>query len=560
MAVASRQATGLLIALMVTFSIIGGIICFIMLRMIGGIIKELGNSEARFRRLAENAPDVIYRMALPGGNYEYMSPAAETVFGHTPETFYMKPQLIREIIHPDWRNYFIAQWENLVAGVMPPFYEYQIIHQSGETRWVNQRNVLIRDEAGQPAAIEGIVTDITERKAWEAEREQLSQELRQAHKMEAVGTLAGGIAHDFNNILSSILGNAELVKRQVTAGSLEEECIDEVLMASFRARDLVSRILSFSRGDIQERVPVRLQGIVEETLLLLRASLPATVKIATRFVVESGAVLAEPTQIHQVVMNLCTNAAQAMEPQGGRLNIALDEVDITDEDDGAKPVETAGCYVRLTVSDTGPGIAPKISERIFDPYFTTKPTGKGSGMGLAVVHGIVANNGGAVTVENGPDGGAIFRVYLPRTDTAEKPHSSPAASQLAGDERILFVDDEPSLARLNQSHLERFGYKVTAVTSSRAALDIFQSDPAAFDLVITDQTMPEMTGDQLTAALLAIRSDLRVVLCTGYSETVNEETSRYFGISAFVMKPFKREELLAVIREVLDRQLKVVPG
>ncbi|MFH1842004.1 MAG: ATP-binding protein [bacterium] len=338
------------------------------------------------------------------------------------------------------------------------------------------------------------------------------------------------------------------------------ECIDEVLTASYRARDLVSSILSFNRGDLQERIPVQVQDIVDETLSLLRASWPATVEIETHFVSECGAVLAEPTQIHQVIMNLCTNAAQAMEQQGGRLDIALDEVNLGADDTGAEPVEKAGRYVRLTVSDTGPGIDPQISERIFDPYFTTKPTGKGSGMGLAVVHGIVANNGGTITVENEPGSGAVFRIYLPRIDPEDRPQSSAAATRLTGDERILFVDDEPSLARLNQKHLERFGYTVTAVTSSRNALNIFRSDPEAFDLVITDQTMPEMTGDQLTTALLAIRSDLPVILCTGYSETVNEETASELGIRAFVMKPFKREELMTAIREVIEGQPSVVQG
>jgi len=371
--------------------------------------------------------------------------------------------------------------------------------------------------------------------------------------MEAIGTLAGGIAHDFNNVLFSILGNAELVKEDIAADSEAAQCVDEILKASYRARDLIRQILSFSRGDLQERVPVYVQDIVVEAVSMLRASLPPTIEIDTHLSPKCNAMLAEPTQIHQVVMNLCTNAAQAMELQGGQLDISLDEIDVETAEAREMSPWTTGRYVQLTVSDTGQGIDPQIIERIFDPYFTTKPMGKGSGMGLAMVHGIVTNNDGTITVENEPGSGAVFRIRFPVNSLEDIKTPSANVVTMYGEERILFVDDEPSLIRLNRKQLKRLGYDVTAVSSSLDALDLFRADPEAFDLIVTDQTMPNLSGDQLAAAMLAIRPDLPVILCTGYSENVDDRTILANGISALVMKPIKRDELVSVIREVLDK-------
>lgn len=552
MAIASRIASQGLIVIMVVFSVVGGVICFFVLRGIQNLLDELSSSEDRFRRLAENAPDVIYRMALPSGQYEYMSPAGETVFGYTPEKFYSEPQLIARIIHQDWRDFFSTAWRNLLAGDMPPTYEYKINHPTRGERWLNQRNVLTRNEAGQPIAIEGVVTDITQHKDLEEERERLATELWHAHKMEAIGTLAGGIAHDFNNVLYSIMGNAEMARMDIEDGSPPAKCLDELLVASARARDLVQRILAFSRHDKQEHILVDVVDIVSETIRLLEATLPATVEIIQNLPPTEPTVLADPTQLHQIVMNLGTNAAQALEPNGGRIKISLNEVDISSEDSGELPLGLAGRFVQLEVCDNGPGIDPEFIEKVFDPYFTTKPAGKGTGMGLAVVHGIVKNHGGAVMVENAPEGGSVFRVFLPLVDADHELTVEEETPITTGTERILLVDDEPSLVLLNEIQLSRRGYQVTTATSGPQALEFFRTDPDRIDLVVTDQTMPGMTGDELAQELLKIRPGLPIVLCTGYSQTVTAESASEIGIKAFLMKPITGDELAKSIRDNLD--------
>ncbi len=551
MSAAARWATHLLIGAMLGLSLLAGVICFMVLRKTENLLKRLGESEGRFRRLAENAPDVIYRMALPSGQYEYMSPAAEAVLGRPAEDFYARPMLVKEIMHPDWHEYFAKEWENLLRGEISPTYEYKILNPEGEERWINQRNVLIKDKNNQVLAIEGVATDITDRKTWEEEKDSLSKELRAAHKMEAIGTLAGGIAHDFNNVLSSILGNAELAKLEVGKNSTAAHHLDEVLGASFRARDLIRRILSVSSGEQQGKMAVNIQDSVEEALSLLKASLPSNIKTEAHFAPNCGSALADPTQIHQVVMNLCTNAAYEMELHGGILNVDLDEVDAAQVEEWTAAPGEGTRLVRLRIGDTGPGISPEAKERIFDPYFTTKPMGKGSGMGLAVVKGIVVNNGGAIYTKNKPGGGAEFTVVFPRVEPADRPEQTKTETIIPRNSRILFVDDEPSLARMNQIQLERKGFQVTALTSSLEALELFRKEPHSFDLVITDQTMPQMTGVQLVQALLEIRADIPTILCTGFSGTINEEQALNMGIRAFVMKPLNNHELVAVIGEVL---------
>ena len=511
--------------------------------------ENLRESEERFRRIAENAKDVIFRMSLPDGKYEYVSPACMDIFGYPPEAFYSAPLLIQKIGHPDWTHFFTTQWKNLLAGDMPPIYEYQIISKSGEVKWLNQRNVLIKDKQGNPIAMEGIVTDITEAKLAEEEKANLEEELRQAHKMEAVGTLAGGIAHDFNNILSAIIGYAELAKDDIPPTNPAYGEIEEVISAGKRARDLVKHILAFSRKSNEDRIPLKPQLLVEEALNLIRASLPSTIEIKHSINPDCGNIMADPTQMHQVIMNICTNAAQSMDEKGGTLEVILNEEYIS----GDYGQETQP-FVKLTIKDTGTGIPEEILNRIFDPYFTTKDTGKGSGMGLAIVHGIVESHNGKISVESTLGKGTTFHLFFPKIATAsidEKKNSEPLKK---GSEKILVVDDETSMANVTMQRLKRLGYHVTVKTDSLEALALFQQNPDYFDLVITDQTMPKMTGDHMVQEMLDIRKDLPAILCTGYSSKINHEKAKKLGIKAFLLKPVENFELSHTVRKVLDEK------
>jgi PAS domain S-box-containing protein len=401
----------------------------------------------------------------------------------------------------------------------------------------------------------GISLDITERKRVEEEKEVLEGQLRQAQKMEAVGTLAGGIAHDFNNILAAIIGYAEMALSDSLPHSAIHGYLQQVLNAGHRAKNLVKQILSFSRmQQSRERVPVEIAPLIEEAVKLLRASLPTTIEIRQVIDTEAGTALADPTEIHQVLVNLCTNAAQAMEGKQGLLEVRLSEKSLDSETVGALKDLNHGPYLKLTVSDSGPGMEPAILERIFDPYFTTKEVGKGSGLGLAVVHGIVKRHQGAIEVSSEPGEGTTFTIYLPKIEREAAEQGSPGLSIPKGSERILLVDDEEALAVLEQKMLERLGYSVLAKTGSAEALEIFKAQPHHFDLVISDYTMPQMTGADVAREMIRIRPDIPVILCTGFTESITEEEAKSMGIRAFLLKPLNLLDLGGIVRKILDEE------
>ena len=391
-----------------------------------------------------------------------------------------------------------------------------------------------------------------ERKQMEEERRRLQAQLAQAQKMEAIGTLAGGIAHDFNNILGAILGYAEMARDGSNRGAPVIRELDKVLEAGHRAAALVRQILAFSRQGESRRAPIDPAPIVKEVVKLLRPSLPSTIAIHQR-IAATRPVLADPTQLHQILMNLCTNAFHAMEEQGGELEIGLAQRHCTAVEIAGNPGLDPGDFVVLTVTDTGPGISPEVRARMFDPYFTTKETGKGTGMGLAIVHGIVSEYGGFITCDSEPGRGTTFRVLLPAIDGEAVAAPGSEAAISTGQGRVLLIDDEEMLAEMGQAMLERLGYEVRVCTGSAEALAVFEHNPEQFDAVITDQTMPGLTGIELARAMLLLRPDLPIILCTGYSNLVDEGQAKAVGIHGFAMKPLAMKDLADLLRSALNR-------
>jgi len=434
--------------------------------------------------------------------------------------------------------------------------EFRLRDKSGNWKWVLSRGkVFERDSKGKPIRMTGTHLDITEHKEVEGERKKLEVRLRQAQKMEAIGTLAGGIAHDFNNILASIMGYTEMSLEEASRGSLLHSNLREVLVGVNRAKDLVQQILTFSRETEQELRPVQLKLVVKEALKLLRASLPTTIEIRQDLQSDS-ALLADPTQAHQVLMNLCVNAGHAMEKKGGVLEVNLVDVDLDADFAARNPDIVPGPHLELTVADTGHGMDASTVARIFDPYFTTKEKGEGTGMGLSVVHGIVKAHGGAMTVYSEPGKGSAFHIYLPVIEKEAKPEAHVEERPPTGTERILFVDDEPPLVHLGKQILEGLGYHVVTHTGSLEALEVFSRQPDQFDLVITDMTMPTMTGDKLAGEMMKIRPDIPIILCTGFSARISEDKAKTLGIRGFLLKPFLKSDMATTIRKVLDQQVE----
>jgi signal transduction histidine kinase/ActR/RegA family two-component response regulator len=379
------------------------------------------------------------------------------------------------------------------------------------------------------------------------------RQMQQVLKLQAIGTLAGGIAHDFNNILFPIIGYTEIAIDDVAPDSPTRRNLEEVLKAANRAKELVQQILTFSRQNGRERKPLRVQVIAGEALRLLRASIPKTIEIVADLKDTCHAIMGDPTQIHQVIMNLCTNAYQAMQETGGMLELRLAETYIGYEETVKHIGIQMGPHLHLSVRDEGVGMESSVLERIFEPYYTTKEPGKGTGLGLSVIHGIVKNHGGFITVESTPGKGSTFHVYLPTLqDVDAEIEEAAGAAKSGGSERILLVDDEPQIVDMEKKLLEKLGYRVTGHTSSTEALETFASQPDQFDLVITDMTMPQMTGERLARQVWAIRPGIPVILCTGYNEMISEDKALTMGIRKFILKPVDKDELAASIRSALE--------
>jgi CheY-like chemotaxis protein len=376
--------------------------------------------------------------------------------------------------------------------------------------------------------------------------------LGQAQKMESIGILAGGIAHDFNNILFPIVGHTEMLIQDVPEHSPFQESLNAIYTGALRARDLVKQILTFSRQDYNELKLMKVQPIIKEALKLIRSTIPTTIEIKQDIQTDCGVIKTDPIQIHQIIMNLATNAYHAMEETGGELKISLKEMELGALD-LINPEMTPGVYACLTVADTGKGMNKGLTGKIFDPFFTTKTIGKGTGMGLSVVHGIVISMNGAVQVYSEPGKGTEFHVYLPVGKNLSEEQITNSKPQIqGGTEQSLLVDDEEAILTMEKKILERLGYQVTSRTSSIEALEAFRDSPDNFDLVITDMAMPNMPGDKLSAELTKIRPDIPVLLCTGFSEAMSEEKAASLGIKGFLLKPIVMKDLSQKIREMLD--------
>jgi PAS domain S-box-containing protein len=420
-----------------------------------------------------------------------------------------------------------------------------VLRRRGVERHLLANFDTVRDLDGTLTEVRGYIFDMSEPK-------RLEEQLRQSQKMEALGTLAGGIAHDFNNILGVILGYSEIIESSAEPDSGLERRVQEISRAGKRARDLVNQILNFSRQGPQERHPLSLSPLIKEALKLLRSSMPTNVEIISRVETDQDNILADPTQMHQIMLNLCGNASHAMQETGGTLTVSL--ADVTDDDDIVPPAELGRPqrFVRLSVEDTGGGIDKEVVARIFDPFFTTKKQGEGTGMGLAMVHGIVKRHDGYMELDNHPGQGAAFHVFLPKTSQLERPVAEAAAELVFHQGRILFVDDEKPLTDIGQEMLESCGFEVVTRTSSIEALEAFKFRPRDYDLVITDQTMPNMTGMELAREILKIRADIPIILCTGFSDAISYDRLRDLGIGDFIMKPILKHDLIASISRQLS--------
>ncbi|MDK9707131.1 MAG: response regulator [Desulforhopalus sp.] len=512
---------------------------------------KYSESERKYRDLVEGTNDLVAQLD-PRGRLTFLNRAAQKILTLAPAEY--SGLSIFRFIHPDDHKRVLAWWRQCLADKADRtvIELRQVNIKTGNVLNLQWSTSFQYDAAGKLTGIGVIGRDVSDIRRAEQERESLAIQLRRRHKMEAIGTLAGGIAHDFNNILAAVLGYADMALADIPVWSPARRQIQEVLKAGNRAKDLVKQILAFSRKEEQHRQPINLNALIVEAVVFLRATIPTTIDIMLDLAPGCGNIQGDQTQIHQVLMNLCTNASQAMENQGGTLTIALREVQLFDEDLDPAGNLKPGKFVLLTISDTGSGIPEKYLERIFDPYFTTKEFGKGSGMGLAVAHGIVKSHDGMIRVTNKPGEGAAFSLFFPRIDAvAEKTEETDAEHQ-TGNERILVVDDDPSIAKMLEIVLSRHGYSVHSITSSTKALEVFRSDPGAFDLVLTDMTMPELTGDNLAEEIRRIRPDVPIILCTGYSRQIDDNQARAMGIRAFLMKPVDLRELAATVRRLID--------
>ena len=534
------------------------------IRYANGVFSDITNRKCAEEALRE-AFDIISRSPAvaflwknaEGWPVEFVSDNAEKTFGYTAEDFVSGSVNYAQVVHPDDLDRVlreVASYSEEKARQSFSHEPYRIVAKNGEVRWLDDMTYIRRDKEGRITHYQGIVLDISERIIAKDERERLQSQLLQAQKMESIGTLAGGIAHDFNNILSPIMTHTEMALMDLPEDSPVRFSLREVFKASERARDLVKQILAFSRQTEREPVPLKMGLIIKEALKLLRSSIPTTIEIQQQIMTDSDAILADPTQMHQVIMNLCANAFHAMREKGGVLEVSLADEYVDPESAYQFDNLRLGSYLKLSIRDSGQGMDPDVIEKIFEPYFTTKDKGVGTGLGMAVVLGIVQNHGGSIQVNSEIGKGTVFNVYLPKLETATIEQIPISESTPKGVERVLLIDDEAAIINAGKQMLERLGYEVITRTSSIDALELFRSQPDRFDIVITDMTMPNMTGVELSKEVMNIRPDIPVILCTGFSEQINGEKASGMGIRAFIMKPIVMSQMANTIRKVLDEK------
>ncbi|MDA8141752.1 MAG: PAS domain S-box protein [Desulfobacteraceae bacterium] len=504
----------------------------------------LRDSERRFRELAELLPETIFEMDAEG-RFLFVNRKASIQYGYTQEEFLSKVTGI-DIIHPSDRRRAMANFNRVLNGENLGLSEYESLRKDGTTFPSLYHSAPIRQKE-KFTGIRGFIIDISEKKSIEAR-------IKMSQKMESIGTLAGGVAHEFNNLLGIIIGNTELALDGRSHESQGQNYLKEIFAASLRAKEVVQQILRFVRKMPSETKPIPIGAVVNDALPLIRATLPKKISLQSKIACGSDIILGNVTEIHQILLNLCANAVHAMRARGGQLTIEVAPMAL--EENAATKYEglSAGRHARIVITDTGMGIDPRIIDRIFEPYFTTKAVDEGLGMGLAVVYGIVKHFGGAIKVESQTGEGTSVEVLFPIVEMSDENSAKTSPDVPAGSERILFIDDEASLVRMSKQILERMGYRVHGETESQKALALFKNDPLQFDLVITDLAMPHLEGDRLSQELLKIRPDIPIILYSGFSERIDEAELARLGIRAAATKPLVKSEIAQIIRSVLDNR------
>jgi PAS domain S-box-containing protein len=530
---------------------------------IAGLLRQLRRVEAGERALRES--EERYALAMEGANeghwdwdiatdHLFLSPKMKTLAGQSADSVITTRSEWRAkiVIHPEDMLRFDAAVRDHFEGRTPHYEcEYRVRQPNGEWCWVLARGRCLRDATGKPYRFVGSAIDVTAQKQAQIDRERLEAQLRQSQKMEAMGTLAGGIAHDFNNILGAILGYGELAYQHSAPGSALRRYLDNVMHAAGRAKALVDRILGFSRSGLGERVPVNVQSVIEETLELLAASLPAGIRLEKTLAAGDAAVIGDATHLHQVVMNLCTNALHAME-RGGVVSVVLERVELGEQRSLSRGTLSPGAYVRLVVSDTGTGIAPAVLERMFDPFYTTKGVGEGTGLGLSLVHGIVAELEGAIDVATRPGEGTKFEIWLPVAGEAVRPVVEAVGELPRGHgETVMIVDDERPLVALAKEMLAGLGYQPVGFESSTAALQAFQAEPRRFDLILTDEAMPGLVGTELAHEIRRIQPTLPIILMSGHGGAQLTQRAAAIGAKEVLRKPLQGRDLAESLARVL---------